>query len=90
MFTIQSVLTIGQSAIELIVVLLAPILGVTLAIGLVVSIFQAATQINEQSLSFIPKFIAVLALVLVLGSWMMTLMIEYIRKTLIDIPTWLG
>jgi flagellar biosynthetic protein FliQ len=61
-----------------------------LAVGLVVSIFQAATQINEATLSFVPKVVAAVAVLGIAGPWMLTTLVEYIRNTLMAIPSAVG
>ena len=68
----------------------APILIVVLVVGLVISVFQAATQINEQTLSFVPKVLAAVAVLAIAGPWMMTMLVDYIRQTLTSIPSMLG
>ena len=68
----------------------APILITVLVIGLVVSIFQAATQINEATLSFVPKIIGAVAVIAVTGPWMVSTLVEYVRATLLSIPTAVG
>jgi flagellar biosynthetic protein FliQ len=68
----------------------APVLIVVLVVGLVVSIFQAATQINESTLSFVPKIIAAVAVLAVAGPWMMTTLVEYLQRTLQSIPGAVG
>ncbi len=69
-----------QGAILVALKLTAPLLIVSIAIGLVVAIFQAATQIHEQTLTFVPKILAIAVLLLVLGSWMMTVMNDYVNE----------
>ena len=64
----------------------APVLLVVLVVGLVVSIFQAATQINEATLSFVPKIVAAVAVMIFFGPWMMTTLVEYLQRTLLAIP----
>ena len=64
----------------------APVLLVVLVVGLVVSVFQAATQINEATLSFVPKIIAAVAVLAIAGPWMMTTLVEYLQRTLQAIP----
>ncbi|NLH00815.1 MAG: flagellar biosynthesis protein FliQ [Clostridiales bacterium] len=66
------VLSIFKDAIWLILKLSAPLLIVSILIGLIISIFQAATQIHEQTLTFVPKIVAIALLLIVLGSWMLT------------------
>ncbi len=72
-----TVVNIAQRALMLVLYLSAPMLGLSLIVGLAVSIFQATTQIQEQTLSFIPKILAVVVAVAVFGSWMLTLLTEY-------------
>jgi len=68
----------------------APVLLVVLVVGLVVSVFQAATQINEATLSFVPKIIAAVVVLAVAGPWMMTTLVEYLQRTLQAIPSAVG
>jgi flagellar biosynthesis protein FliQ len=82
----QGVFTAGQQGLQLLLMVSAPILGVVLVVGLVVSIFQAATQINEATLSFVPKIIAAVAALAVMGPWMMSTLVDYLRNTLMAIP----
>lgn len=84
--TPESVMNIGRHAMEITVMISAPLLLVALIIGLVISIFQAATQINEQTLSFIPKLIGVLVALIVAGPWILTVMSDYLREVLTQIP----
>lgn len=88
--TPESVMTMGQQALEVTMMVSAPILLTALAVGLLVSIFQAATQINEMTLSFIPKLFAMLAMMIVAGPWMLNLMMDYMRRLFINIPWMLG
>lgn len=88
--TPQTVVTLGQGALELTLLVSAPMLLSALVVGLVVSIFQAATQINEMTLSFIPKLIAIFAAILVSGPWLITLMTDYMRRLITSIPTMIG
>lgn len=88
--TPESVMTLGQRAMEITLMVAAPMLLVALIIGLVVSIFQAATQINEQTLSFIPKLVGVFIAIVVAGPWMLSVMIDYMRQTFLSIPTLIG
>ena len=84
--TPESVMTLGRHAIEVTVMVAAPMLLVALAIGLVVSIFQAATQISETTLSFIPKLIGIFAALVIAGPWMLTVMLDYMREMFTSIP----
>jgi flagellar biosynthetic protein FliQ len=84
----QAALTIGQNALFLLLMVAAPVLGVVLAVGLVVSLFQAITQIHEQTLAFVPKLVAAIAVFAIAGPWMMTTMVEFIRSTIQNIPSY--
>lgn len=86
----ESVMTMGRHAMEVLLLVSAPILLVVLTIGLVVSIFQAATQINEQTLSFIPKLVGVFAALVVAGPWMLSVMLDYMRVVFTSIPNMAG
>lgn len=88
--TPESVMTLGQQALELTMMVSAPILLTALAVGLLVSIFQAATQINEMTLSFIPKLFSMLVMMIVAGPWMLSLMMDYMRRLFTNIPWMLG
>ena len=82
----QQVFTAGQQGLYLLLMVSAPILLAVLVVGLVVSVFQAATQINEATLSFVPKIIAAVAVLAFAGPWMMTTLVEYLQRTLQSIP----
>jgi len=84
--TPETVMTMGRQAMEITLMVAAPLLLVALAIGLVVSIFQAATQINEATLSFIPKLVGVFVALVVAGPWMLSVMLDYMRQVLTGIP----
>jgi flagellar biosynthetic protein FliQ len=77
---------IARDAIEITLVLSLPILGVGLVIGLLVSLFQAVTQIQEASLAFVPKIVVVLVILLVLSPWMMQKMMFYTEQLIVNIP----
>jgi flagellar biosynthetic protein FliQ len=83
----QVVLTLAQNALFMLLMVSAPVLGVVLGVGLLVSLFQAITQIHEATLSFVPKLIAAIVVFAVAGPWMLTTMVDYIRRTLQSIPT---
>lgn len=84
--TPESIMDMGQQAIYVMLMVSAPLLLSALLIGLVVSIFQAATQINEQTLSFIPKLVGIFVVLIVLGPWMLTMLTDYLRTVLTNIP----
>ncbi|MEN9383614.1 MAG: flagellar biosynthesis protein FliQ [Pseudomonadota bacterium] len=84
----QAVLTISQNALFMLLTVAAPILGAVLAVGLLISLFQALTQINEATLSFVPKLLAAVAVFAAAGPWMLTTLVEFIRRSLLAIPTY--
>ena len=88
--TPESVMTLGQQAIELTLLVSAPLLLTALVIGLAVSIFQAATQINEMTLSFIPKLLVLILVLILAGPWMLSMMLDYMRRLFSSIPTLIG
>ena len=88
--TPELVMNIGRQAIEMTLILSAPLLLAALVIGLIISIFQAATQINEQTLSFIPKLLAMFLVLILAGPWMLQMMVDYIRRLFESIPQIIG
>jgi flagellar biosynthesis protein FliQ len=84
------VFTYGQQGLMMLLTVSAPMLLVILVVGVLVSIFQAATQINEATLSFVPKLIAAVAVIAVAGPWMMTTLVDYLRNMLLAIPSAAG
>jgi len=86
----QQVFTAGQQGLYLLLMVAAPILIAVLVVGLVVSVFQAATQINEATLSFVPKIVAAVAVLAIAGPWMMSTLVEYLQRTLQSIPGAVG
>jgi flagellar biosynthesis protein FliQ len=83
----DEVLAIGTQALRVLILLSAPLLLVALAIGLLVGVFQAATQINEMTLSFIPKLLAVAATLAIAGPWMLNVIVSYTRELITSIPS---
>lgn len=88
--TPETVMTVARSAIELMLYVAGPLLLAALATGLIISVFQAATQINEMTLSFIPKLLAMLAALAILGPWMVREMIDFTRNLLGNLPWMIG
>jgi len=88
--TPESVMTMGQKAMETTLLISAPLLLVALIIGLIISIFQAATQINEATLSFIPKLVGVFVALVIAGPWMLSVMLDYMRSVFTGIPNMVG
>ncbi len=84
--TPETVVTIGQRALEITLLLAAPLLLTALVTGLLVSAFQAATQINEMTLSFIPKLLAVALALVVAGPWMLKILVGYTHELIASIP----
>ncbi|WP_299020460.1 MULTISPECIES: flagellar biosynthesis protein FliQ [unclassified Tepidimonas] len=82
----QAVLTLAQQAMFTLLAVSAPVLGTVLVVGLVISLFQALTQINEATLSFVPKLVAAVAVFAIAGPWMLTTLVEFIRRVLLAIP----
>lgn len=85
--TSQDVVTIGQQALYVMVLVSAPLLVTALVIGLVVSVLQAATQINEMTLSFLPKLLAMFLMLVAAGPWMLAMLVDYIQRVLNSIGT---
>ncbi len=88
--TPETVMTMGRQAMEITLLVAAPMLLVALAVGLIVSIFQAATQINEATLSFIPKLVGVFVTLIIAGPWMLSLLLDYMRQVFSGIATMAG
>ena len=86
----QAVLTFAQEALLLLLTVSLPVLLTGMVVGLVVSIFQAVTQINESTLSFVPKMVAAVVVFAVAGPWMISTIVDFIRRTFENIPTALG
>jgi flagellar biosynthetic protein FliQ len=86
----QQVLTISRDGLLTLLTVAAPLVLVVLAVGLIVSIFQAATQIHEATLSFVPKLLAAFATLAVAGPWMLSTLVEYIQQVLQMIPSVVG
>ncbi|HMN80644.1 MAG TPA: flagellar biosynthesis protein FliQ [Burkholderiaceae bacterium] len=78
----DGVVTFGRQALEMMLIVAAPVLVVALAIGLLVSVLQAVTQINEATLSFLPKLLAVAVTLVLLGPWMLTLLTDYLQRVI--------
>ena len=88
--TPETVMTQARLAMETMLMVAGPLLLVALLIGLVVSIFQAATQINESTLSFIPKLVGIFLAIVIAGPWMLTVLLDFMRRTLTGIPGMVG
>ena len=88
--TPETVLTVGSEALQVALLLTAVILLPALAVGLLVSMIQAATQLNEQTLSFIPKLLVTFATLLLAGPWMLTLVVDFARRTIAGAAVLIG
>ncbi len=88
--TPESVILIGQEAIKVTALIAAPILGSALTVGLLVGMFQAATQIQEATLSFIPKLAIMAFMLMTAGSWMLNLLVNFTRRLIGNIPLLIG
>ncbi|MCX7166884.1 MAG: flagellar biosynthesis protein FliQ [Rhodocyclales bacterium] len=88
--TPTAVIEIGRGALELTLLISAPLFIAALVTGLIVSIFQAATQINEATLSFVPKLVAIFITLILAGPWMITMMTDYMRRLFESIPGVIG
>lgn len=88
--TPETVITLGQRTLEVSALLSAPLLGAMLIVGLVVGLFQAATQINEQTLSFVPKLIVAVLIIVAGGGWMIEILTDFTERLYRSIPTLIG
>lgn len=88
--TPESVMVIGHDAMQVALALAAPLLLAALVSRLLISLLQAATQINEQTLSFIPKILAVVTTMVVAGPWMLNLVLDYMRNLFNNLPYMIG
>jgi flagellar biosynthesis protein FliQ len=86
----EAVMNLGREALELTLLVSAPLLGAALVTGLVVSIFQAATQINEMTLSFIPKLLALAATLVFAGPWIIAMLTGFMQRLYTNIPHMIG
>ena len=82
----ETVVTMGGDALALLLTVSMPVLLTVLAVGLVVSIFQAVTQIHEATLAFVPKLIAAMVVFAIAGPWMISTLVDYIRRVIESIP----
>ena len=88
--TPETVITLGQRTLEVSALLSTPLLGAMLIVGLVVGLFQAATQINEQTLSFVPKLIVAVLVIVAGGGWMIEILTDFTERLYRSIPTLIG
>lgn len=88
--TPQLALTVGRDALSLLLMIAMPVLGAVMAVGLLVSIFQAVTQIHEATLAFVPKLIAAMVVFTIAGPWMLSTLVDFIRNSILSIPSMIG
>ena len=84
------IIQIGQNALWIVLLVSAPMLGLGLAVGLLVSVFQATTSIQEATLAFIPKIIAVFVAILIFGPWMLSILVEYFTNIFVNLPLYIA
>ncbi|MCG2578849.1 flagellar biosynthesis protein FliQ [Dechloromonas sp. XY25] len=88
--TPNTVMEIGRQAVEVTLIISAPMLLAALVVGLVISIFQAATQLNESTLQFVPKLVVMFLVLLLVGPWMLQYLMDYIQRLFESIPQLIG
>ena len=88
--TPTTVIELGRQAVEVTLLVSAPLFLAALVTGLIISIFQAATQINEMTLSFVPKLVAIFVTLVLAGPWMITLLTDFMRRLFESIPAMIG
>jgi len=88
--TPETVLTIVRQALEVALLVSAPMLAAALVTGLAIGVLQAATQVNEMTLSFIPKLAALFATIAVAGPWMLSVLVDFTRRLITDLPALVG
>lgn len=88
--TPETIITLGQRGLELAILVSAPMLLVGLVVGVLISMFMAATQINEMTLTFVPKLLAIAAVLLLAGPWMLGLLIDFTQTLFKEIPNLIG
>lgn len=86
--TPEFVIEFGRKAMEMVLMLAMPMLGVGLVVGLIVSIFQATTQIQEMTLQFIPKIICITLTLVIVGPWMLQELVEFTTHIFTEFPNW--
>ena len=84
------VVQMAREALFMVMLISAPMLGLGMLVGILVSVFQATTQIQEQTLAFIPKIVAVFVAILIFGPWMLWLLTDYIRELFVNLPSLIG
>ena len=84
------VIQLAQNALMTVLMVAAPMLGLGLIVGLMVSVFQATTSIQEQTLAFIPKIVAVFVAILIFGPWMLRIMVGYVTNIFVNLPLYIG
>jgi len=88
--TPENVMTLGRQTLEIVALLAGPLLVSSLIVGLIIAMFQAATQINEMTLSFIPKLLGMFVVLIMTGPWMINMMVDYIQRLFGNIPWMIG
>jgi flagellar biosynthesis protein FliQ len=88
--TTEMILRLAQDSVYTILIVIAPVVGVALVVGLLVSIFQATTQIQEQTLAFVPKIVAVFLAILFFGAWMLKHVVDFTQNLLENLSKFVG
>jgi flagellar biosynthetic protein FliQ len=88
--TPETVMSIATDALQVVILLVLVMLVPALIVGILVSVFQAATQINESTLTFIPKLLTTFAVLLIAGPWLLSVLVNYFERLVLDIPNLIG
>jgi flagellar biosynthetic protein FliQ len=87
--TQETIIHLGQEAMSVVLLVSAPMLGFGMLVGIIVSIFQATTQIQEQTLTFVPKIVAVIVAILLFGPWMLTIITQFTQSLFNQLPNFI-
>ncbi|ADL07875.1 flagellar biosynthesis protein FliQ [Thermosediminibacter oceani] len=87
--TQETVIYLAREALSMVILVSAPMLGIGMLVGLLISIFQATTQIQEQSLTFVPKIVVVMMAILIFGPWMLNLMVNFTETLFREMPNFI-
>jgi len=86
----DTVIYLAREALSIVLLVSAPMLGIGMLVGIIVSILQAITQIQEQTLTFVPKIIAIMVAILIFGPWMLTVITDFTQKLFLEIPKFIN
>ena len=88
--TYEFIIAFGRQAIETMLMVSLPVLGLSMAIGLIISVFQSVTQIQEMTITFVPKIVVTFLALLIFGSWMLSKLAGFLREVIVSIPNLAG